>query len=321
MRSALGCRATVTVAGWAQVTKQRGVQRPHVPTSLPTVDDSEAVAEVGNQCRDQVQILHHGRGTVAVVATATVTATVVAVNMLGNGVSFSPGDGGYPDLVSIDDNARLQKKLVDDVFDGRQLSLAYGYSMGGMQALAFARLFPDAAARVMCVCGAAGCEAYNAVFLEALLAVLAGGGSREEKLRTFATVYAGWGVGYDFYRDEVWRDGGFESLEDFVERSYVGGFARDDPEDLRAMVRTWHAAPPAPPGLENIKARVLLAPCDTDAYFRVPEVEALAQRIPGAVVRPLASPYGHRAGDPQRPGMESEREWLRGAVSQFREGG
>ena len=74
--------------------------------------------------------------------------------MLGNGVSFSPGDGGYPDLVSIDDNARLQKKLVDDVFDGRQLSLAYGYSMGGMQALAFARLFPEAAARVMVVCGA-----------------------------------------------------------------------------------------------------------------------------------------------------------------------
>lgn len=248
-------------------------------------------------------------------------ATVVAVNMLGNGVSFSPGDGGYPDLVSIDDNARLQKKLVDDVFDGRQLSLAYGYSMGGMQALAFARLFPEAAARVMCVCGAAGCEAYNAVFLEALLAVLAGGGTREETLRAFGTVYAGWGVGYQFYRDEVWRDGGFESLEDFVERSYVGGFARDDPDDLRAMVRTWRAAPPAPPGLENITARVLLAPCDTDAYFRVPEVAELAQRIPGAVVRPMASPHGHRAGDPQRPGMESEREWLRGAVSRFREGG
>ena len=241
--------------------------------------------------------------------------------MLGNGVSFSPGDGGYPDLVSIDDNARLQKKLVDDVFDGRQLSLAYGYSMGGMQALAFARLFPEAAARVMCVCGAAGCEAYNAVFLEALLAVLAGGGTREETLRAFGTVYAGWGVGYQFYRDEVWRDGGFESLEDFVERSYVGGFARDDPDDLRAMVRTWRAAPPAPPGLENITARVLLAPCDTDAYFRVPEVAELAQRIPGAVVRPMASPHGHRAGDPQRPGMESEREWLRAAVSRFREDG
>ena len=34
-----------------------------------------------------------------------------------------------------------------------------------------------------------------------------------------------------------------------------------------------------------------------------------------------ASPYGHRAGDPQRPGMASEREWLRGAVSRFREAG
>ena len=60
-------------------------------------------------------------------------------------------------------------------------------------------------------------------------------------------------------------------------------------------------------------------------YFRVPEVAALAERIPGAVVRPMASPCGspcgHRAGDPQRPGMESEREWLRGAVSRFREGG
>ena len=90
------------------------------------------------------------------------------------------------------------------------------------------------------MCGAAGCEAYNAVFLEALLAVLEGGGTREEKLRAFGTVYAGWGVGYQFYRDEVWRAGGFESLEDFVERSYVGGFARDDPEDLRCFRGTFH---------------------------------------------------------------------------------
>ena len=64
----------------------------------------------------------------------------------------------------------------------------------------------------------------------------------------------------------------------------------------------------------------LRAPGDTDADFRVPEGAALAERIPGAVGRPLASPYGHRAGDPQRPGMESEREWLRAAVSRFREG-
>ena len=185
--------------------------------------------------------------------------------------------------------------------------------------------FPNAAARVMCVCGAAGCEAYNAVFLEALLAVLAGGGTREEKLSglsarsTLGGVLVDFRAGGLFYRDEVWRDGGFESLEDFVERSYVGGFARDDPEDLRAMVRTWHAAPPAPPGLENIKARVLLAPCDTYARFRVPEVAALAQRIPGGRSAHGVA-HGHRAGDPQRPGMESERA-APGAVSRFREEG
>ena len=61
--------------------------------------------------------------------------------------------------------------------------------------------------------------------------------------------------------------------------------------------------------------------CLVDQMQERDAVADLAKRIPGAVVRPLASPYGHRAGDPQRPGMEAEREWLRGAVSRFREEG
>ena len=225
--------------------------------------------------------------------------------------SFSPGDGGYPDLVSIDDNARLQKKLVDDVFDGRQLSLAYGYSMGGMQALAFARLFPEAAARVMCVCGAAGCEAYNAVFLEALLAVLEGGGTREEKLRAFGTVYAGWGVGYQFYRDKSPARRRLESLEvrrAVVRRRFCAGRPRRPAGHGAHLARR----PPAPPGLENIKARVLLR----RATRRVPRRGSRRARATNQ--GPSCAPWRRRPPrrDPQRPGMGASR--LQGAVSRPR---
>ena len=81
------------------------------------------------------------------------------------------------------------------------------------------------------------------------------------------------------------------------------------------MVATWRAAPPKPKGLEGIQAEVLLMPCDSDAYFRAEEVEAL--NIPNATVRPLISPYGHRAGDPWRDEMRDERAFLHAEVGRF----
>ena len=229
-------------------------------------------------------------------------ATVVAVNMLGNGVSVLAGRQGLPGPRV----HRRQRAAAEEARRRRlrraatlaRVRLLHGRHAGAGVRAAVSR---RRSARHVRVRGGGLRGLQRRVSRGA--ARRAGGRwiSRGEA-RALARSTLGWGVGYDFYRDEVWRDGGFESLEDFVERSYVGGFARDDPADLRAMVRTWRAAPPAPPGLENIKARVLLAPCDTDACFRVPEVAELAQRISGSRrAPPGVSPTATAPATPSGP--------------------
>ena len=132
--------------------------------------------------------------------------TVILTNQLGNGVSFSPSThphARYP-RVTIADNVRAQRALLD-ALGVRELDLIYGYSMGALQAFEWAVAYPDAVARVVAVCGAARCGPLNRVFLNSLEAILdadgAGGvpGLPRRGLAAFATVYAGWGVGADWY--------------------------------------------------------------------------------------------------------------------------
>ncbi|KAJ1458868.1 Alpha/Beta hydrolase protein [Pelagophyceae sp. CCMP2097] len=246
---------------------------------------------------------------------------VVAANMLGGGVSFSPSNCAAPQdfpNLTVADNAKAQRALLFKL-GKEKVDVIYGYSMGAMQALAYARLFPAEVAHVIAVCGAAGCTDHNAVFLDALSAALAKAHiDRAASLRAFALVYAGWGVGYEFYRDKVWAKDGFASLEDFLE-SYVASFADDDPDDLLAMVRTWRAcAVPSATDLRRITAQVLLLPCDTDRYFRLDEAMFHeAAHIKLSTINPMRSRYGHRAGDPWRPGMETEKTFLHSEISNF----
>jgi len=248
---------------------------------------------------------------------------VVVFNLLGNGVSWSPSTAGsekpFPTTkaVTIADNVRAQRLafLADADLAGRPVDLCYGYSMGAMQSLEWARADPQVRA-VAAVCGASGCSDYNAVFLEALIHALES--SSSNKLRAFAAIYAGWGVGPAFYRGQHWRPD-FASLDDFLDRSYGGGFADDDPDDLLAMVRTWRATPRfSPADLTAINARVLLVPCDNDTYFRLDDILAheLAH-LPRAEIAPLRSPAGHRAGDPWRPGLEREHAFITASLRDF----
>ena len=219
---------------------------------------------------------------------------VLVANMLGNGVSSSPSTcAAYPPVVTVDDQARALRRACDAAFGpGRTVDVAYGYSMGAMQALALAR--GGGVAAVVAVCGASGCSDYNRVFLDALGAALEGG-DRTAALRAFALVYAGWGVSYDFYAERAWARLGFEDLDDFLERSYVAGFAGDDPDDLRAMLACWRAAAERPPGLEAIEARCLFLPCDTDAS---PGVRRFSRAVDPEIHE--KSPSGRRTSERTR---------------------
>lgn len=253
---------------------------------------------------------------------------VVIPDMFGNGLSSSPSntaspwDGSRYPHFSILDNVRVQRRLLREVFGVERLKMVYGWSMGGMQAYQWAASFPDEVERIAVVCGAARCARHNYVFLEGVKAALTADpawrdGRFERKpergLRAMGRVYAGWAMSQAFYRDELWRQIGFSSLEDYLVGGWEGNFLRRHAEDLLAQIHTWQhfsiADDPAYGGdfeaaLRAIRAEVLLMPGRTDLYFRVEDNADELPRLARGRLAPIESDWGHRAGNPVHRGAD-----------------
>jgi homoserine O-acetyltransferase len=253
---------------------------------------------------------------------------VVIPDMFGNGLSTSPSTiappydrGRYPHF-SVLDNVRVQRRLLREVFGVERLALVYGWSMGGMQAYQWASSFPDEVERVAVVCGAARCAPHNYVFLEGVKAALcadpawngsAFDGRPERGLRAMGRVYAGWALSQAFYRDRLWTQLGYSSLEDWLVGAWEGNFLRRDALDLLAHVHTWQhfsiADDPAHGGdleraLRAITARVLLMPSRTDLYFRHEDNAAELSMLARGRLEVIESDWGHRAGNPTHRGAD-----------------
>jgi homoserine O-acetyltransferase len=282
---------------------------------------------------------------VCVLSALRALAAASEQNMLGNGLSSSPSNsalrGRFP-LITVADNLRLQHQLLTEHLGITSLALCYGYSMGAMQALAWAATHPGFVQRVLASCGTASCHSYNAVFLEGLLAVLeadaafaANGGFFDAPptaaLRAFGRVYAGWGLPAEWYRRELWRSHGYASLDDFLTRSWCGWTCAADANNLRCQLRTWRDAVVEPAALGRITARVVYMPGAGDRYFPLEEAVAEAALVgrggsgssgecgaaPAARVVPLSAEWGHRAGDPYRPGQEADRALIARTVAEL----
>jgi homoserine O-acetyltransferase/O-succinyltransferase len=261
---------------------------------------------------------------------------VVVPDMFANGRSTSPATAqDYPPLVTTHDNVLAQRRLLTEHFGVDRVAAVYGFSMGAMQAYAWAAAFPDAVERAVVVCGSARTAAHNQVFLSGLLRVLEaapehlGGGRFSAEpvaaLRAFAHVYAGWGMSQDFYRAGLHRAAfGAADVQEYVKRDWVGGFAGSRAADLYAQAQTWYAhdiSAAAHGGdleaaLRSIRARVLLLPVETDLYFRVADNEAELAHLASAELHPVPSIWGHRAGgsdqDPEAYAFlrRAVRAWL-----------
>ena len=203
-----------------------------------------------------------------------------------------------PDLVSIDDNARLQKKLVDRPTAATSRTLLLGGMRAGVRAV-----FPEAAARVMVVCGAAGCEAYNAVFWRAVCR--AGRRWTLEATPAFGTVYAG---GVLVTTPTATRSGATAASRASRRRAVVRRFRRGTTPRTYGL---WYA--PGTPRRRRLPARKYQSARPARAarhgrVLRVPKSGARAKN-PGAVA-PLASPTATAPATPAaRGGVRSV--WLR----------
>jgi homoserine O-acetyltransferase len=251
---------------------------------------------------------------------------IVVPNMLGNGLSSSPSNtpppydrARFPD-VTFYDQVQQQHRLVTEKFGIQTLPLVTGWSMGAGQTYQWAVSFPDMVQRAAPFCGSSKTSEHNIVFLEGVKGALTADaafkeGWYDEKpakgLRAAARVYAGWGFSQAFYWDQVYKELGFSSLDDFLVGFWEGFFLdRRDPNNLLTMLWTWQKGDIGKtPGfdgdhvkaLQSIKAKTLVMPAEKDLYFPPEDEEYAVQYIPNGELRVIPGVWGHFAGGGANP--------------------
>jgi homoserine O-acetyltransferase len=267
---------------------------------------------------------------------------IIIPNLFGNGLSSSPSNSperpeGTPfPAITYHDAVAVQRRLLAEAFGIERIALVYGWSMGGMQAYHWAACHPDMVERAAVVCGSARCAPYNQVFLESVRAALTAdpafrNGRFVEQpaagLRAMGRVYAGWAMSYEFYRDEVWREAGFSSLEGYLAASWDTAFAHRDANNLLAQLDTWQTGDISrcaafdgdlDRALASVRARILLMPGQTDRYFDWRDNEAELGKLVNAASRelcPIPSIHGHRAGNPMK--IAADRAFINHNISRL----
>ncbi|WP_340013098.1 alpha/beta fold hydrolase [Paenibacillus sp. FSL K6-1318] len=245
---------------------------------------------------------------------------IIVPNLLGNGLSSSPSNTPPPfdranfPQITIYDNVRFQHQLLTEKFGIQKIDLVVGWSMGGIQAFQWGASYPEMVERIAPFGGIAKPWPHTFVVLEGMKAsLLSAVGFDSSKLnqlssrdmRAVGRVYAGWGLSHAFYREELYREMGFDTLEDFVAGVWENSFMNMDPHNVLAMLWTGqHADISANPSyngdfdkaLQSINALACIMPGSTDLFCTAADNEYEAKRIPNAVLKPIQSIWGHFAG-------------------------
>lgn len=249
---------------------------------------------------------------------------IIVPNLFGNGLSSSPSNtpppydrARFPGMTYYD-NIMCQHRLVTEEFGVERVALVCGFSMGAQQSFHWGALFPDMVERIAPWCGSAKTSRHNFVFLEGVKAALCSdeawnGGWYDRRpakgLRAMARVYAGWAPSQAFYREQVYLDIGFSSLEDYLVSAWEGRYLQLDANDILAMVHTWQRGDisdnPIYEGdfvkaLGSIKAKAMVMPSRTDQYFPPEDNEIEVGHMSNAELRVIPSIWGHLAGGPGR---------------------
>jgi len=248
---------------------------------------------------------------------------IIIPNMFGNGLSSSPSN--HPDYKLAEsgfytthlDNIRAQKQLLN-YLEIEKLALVYGWSMGAQQAYHWGVLYPESVERIAALCGTARTTDHNKIFLQSLRTALTAdpswNGTRFESIpergfKAFARIYASWAASQAYYRQGLYYQFGYNSLEDYLIKGWEANYRQRDPHDLLAAIDTWlHCDVSNNPtyqgdyegALKSITAKTLVMPATTDLYFTLEDCQAEADLISHAKYLPIPSIWGHRAGNPDQ---------------------
>ena len=245
---------------------------------------------------------------------------IIIPNMFCNGVSSSPSNvngeikGPNFPLITIYDNVKAQKILLEKTLDIEKIKLVIGWSMGGQQALQWASYFPDSIESAISMCGHAKTTGHTYVFLEGVYAALISDpnwnkGNYESQPNqgktTMARVWAGWAHGQNWFREKHYLSNGFKNPKEVLDKLWNKIYYQRDANDLLAMIRTWQEHDISnnelyqndfSKALNSISAKTILMPGHNDLYFPPEDNEIELKDIPNGELRIIPSDYGHYAG-------------------------
>lgn len=246
---------------------------------------------------------------------------VIAYDQLGAGHSSKPSACGGFDAwpgVTCADSVRAAHRMLQ-ALGIHNAQLVMGWSMGGMQAFAWASLFPGFARSALALCATPACEPINQVFLRSIrpmldMAVREGStGARWDALKAFGSAYAGWAYSPEFFNTAEYEQLGYSSVQNVMD-----GWAQDhacmDAQDLLAQLDCWlNSSTPLQKDAAS-PTQMLAMPCSTDRYFPA-ESRSAEELFRNCRTQVLESTLGHIAG---RPGIrEQETRVIRAAALQL----
>lgn len=262
---------------------------------------------------------------------------IVTPNLIGNAQSISPSNsldrypaGSFPNI-TVYDNVVCQHSLLK-ALGVNEIKLALGWSMGAVQVWHWAVLYPDRIKNLLPICGATRCWPYNEIFIKSIRSVLqadvdyADGNYINQPtagLRAFGRAYAPWAYSAEFFREERFKEIGFDSIDALLEdweQDHLGW----DANDLLTKLWTWqHADVSAHDkfkgdlalALSKVTAKTIIMPCDNDQYFTLAENRIEAALSPNSELRPIHSSAGHCAGAPGR--FKNESAFINAAIHEL----
>ncbi|KAH6886857.1 Alpha/Beta hydrolase protein [Thelonectria olida] len=262
---------------------------------------------------------------------------IIVVALFGNGESSSPSNtAGFPKSIDYQDCVRAQHQLVDQHLGVKIIDVLAGFSMGGQCAYYWTMMHPDMVKNAIVVCSSAQTSRHNYQFLEGPSAALENAIDYADEalrlaiknsprgLRAFGKAYSAWLTSAEWFDKELYRELGYDTLHDWDEDTTGRNYNGWAPDDLLAMLRMWQRADirvcsPLRGGslgeaLQQIRARILLMPCQTDQYFDWRASQKESQLIQNATLRVIPSVWGHLAGS---GASRADVDWMNQAIGEF----
>ncbi|KAJ3540142.1 hypothetical protein NM208_g5195 [Fusarium decemcellulare] len=259
---------------------------------------------------------------------------IIVVALFGNGESSSPSNmTKFPQSPDYRDCVRAQHQLLTSHLNVEAIDVVMGFSMGGQCSYYWTLIHPEMVRNAVIICSSARTSRHNYQFLEGPKAALEYSADYRERdrngsapggLRAFGKAYSAWLTSPEWFEQEEYKSLGYETLTAWDHEVAGTNYSSWHPDDLLSKIAMWQKGDitslcgpgdvPLQEALLQIKARVLLMPCQTDQYFRWEASEKESHSIPHATLKVIPSVWGHLAGLGVN---EADKEWMDQAIADF----